>query len=87
MLSEQSYKLLDEIRSVLSYEHDEKKRTLLNKCLSHIRYLEEKVETFREECYYISSIGNSHDNAHRITSSIHDKNIKTPAKEMEKQRS
>lgn len=76
--------LLDEIRSVLSNTHDEKTRKLLNLTISHIIYLSGKMETLKEECHYLNSIGNINDYAPFTTVILNDKNEQTPSKEVEK---
>ena len=76
--------LLENIRSVLSYTHDVKMRRLLNLTISHIVYLSGKMETLKEECHYLNSMGNINDYAPFTTTILNDKDKQTPTKEVEK---
>lgn len=82
-----TYELLDEIRGVLSYEHDPKLRKLLNLCINHIIYLSDKVEALKEENSYLITVGNKNDYAPYVTVVLDNENLKASAKEMEEQRS
>lgn len=71
--------LVEEIRGVLTFEHDEKRRKLLLKTVAELKYLSGKIESLRQEYHWINSIGTQNVYAHGSSSTNNNQNDKTTA--------